>query len=617
MTTAPPVEDGNSGKLPMSWDDDQEETQVFDREKDRAADASSESMQSREPEDEHEHDRDDGLPSPSPVRARLASRASSPPSASSAPRTSSAIPAAAPIVSPPPPSASISGAFAALGQPRDSSPPSTKLRSGPPTSGSIRTLAPPPPPPMTHRQVNLLAQPVPPPPGMGVTLPIPIAQQPAALPPPRPPQIQTMQSAQSPVPNNLGSTPPPPHASNPPVYPSAPPSAHPPNPVPSPNGAPQPLMAPAARAMDPTTFVHRPSSKAPLIVALVAVMTLAAALVFFLMPRSGTLVVNVSDAKGGAVEHLEVLVDGTTRCESAPCIVRDVTAGVHEVKVVAKGYEPPAPRALTIENRRDVTTDFQLTPSKGGGTGFKVTSASSGVKLQVDGKDVGPLPLELHDLEAGEHKLLFAGDRYAPLEKSINVAKNEIVDVGEVNLKVLKGKATIQLGTPGAKVYLVNGATRKEVPQLPMAIEFDPNEKWELQATKDGYDELREPISFDDGRAEKTFTVTLTPKGAAPAPAVKAAYVAPKGPAEAKEPKNDVAATLASGGETLLKINSLPASSIVLDGKPIGLTPQPHVAVAPGSHTIMFVNAEQSLKKTITVDVKAGETKAAFAKLRD
>jgi hypothetical protein len=31
----------------------------------------------------------------------------------------------------------------------------------------------------------------------------------------------------------------------------------------------------------------------------------------------------------------------------------------------------------------------------------------------------------------------------------------------------------------------------------------------------------------------------------------------------------------------------------------------------------MFVNAEQSLKKSITVDVKAGETKAAFAKLRD
>ncbi|HVJ88327.1 MAG TPA: PEGA domain-containing protein, partial [Labilithrix sp.] len=73
----------------------------------------------------------------------------------------------------------------------------------------------------------------------------------------------------------------------------------------------------------------------------------------------------------------------------------------------------------------------------------------------------------------------------------------------------------------------------------------------------------------------------------------------------------------AAVGEATLKINSLPASSIVLDGKPIGGTPQTAVTVTPGTHTIMFVNAEQSLKKTITVDVKAGETKAAFAKLRD
>jgi hypothetical protein len=163
-----------------------------------------------------------------------------------------------------------------------------------------------------------------------------------------------------------------------------------------------------------------------------------------------------------------------------------------------------------------------------------------------------------------------------------------------------------------------------------MAIEFDPNEKWELQATKDGFEEYKERISFDDGNAEKTFNVTLSAKGsaAAAAPAVAAAPVTPaqpaaptpkaapaavKDPDAPKEPKKEAAA----GGEAFLKINSIPASSIVLDGKPIGMTPQPSVKVSPGSHTIMFVNSEQSLKKTITVDVKAGETKAAIAKLRE
>src|SRR5690606_22594220 len=137
-----------------------------------------------------------------------------------------------------------------------------------------------------------------------------------------------------------------------------------------------------------------------------------------------------------------------------------------------------APKAITIEARKDTTTDFTLTPSKTAvGTGFKVAGNQPGVKLVVDGKDIGPLPQELRDLEPGEHKLkLVGGDRYAPVEKTISVAKDEIVDVGNVTLKVVKGKATINLGTPGARVYLVSGKDRKEVPlsaaSPSMGIEF-------------------------------------------------------------------------------------------------------------------------------------------------
>jgi serine/threonine-protein kinase len=393
--------------------------------------------------------------------------------------------------------------------------------------------------------------------------------------------------------------------------------------------------------MDETFHTRGSASKTPLFVGLLlGVMAVAAAAVFFLMPRTGTLVVNVSDAKGSAVSHLEVLIDGTKRCESAPCIVRDVATGVHEVKVVAKGYDAPAPRAVTVDGRHDAPTDFQLVAAKASsGTGFKVSAPqTSGVKLQVDGKDVGALPQDVRDLEPGDHKLRFTGDRYQPLEKTISIAKDEVIDLGNMNLKVLKGKATLQLATPGAKVVLVNGATRKEVPQFPMAIEFDPNEKWELVATKDGFDEYKERIAFEDGQAEKTFNITLTPKSStaqgaaastgANAPTMAAAAAPPardrdlatitpkSAPKEAK-PAGDKDTSAAAGAETALKINSLPASSVVLDGKPIGTTPMAHVPVSPGTHTIMFINAEQSLKKTISVDVKAGETKAAFAKLRE
>ncbi len=611
VADAAPAQGKNGAKLDMDWDDDNEATHVFDKDKDKISpDASAQALampEAREPE-----------------RASMDAILSSPPPAPNG------IPSAPPAAgAPPPPSSTLSGAFGALGQPRDKSngsvPPPSK-RSGPPGPPSNRSA--PPPPPTSMRNPSLTTQPLPPPPPPGQTTTAPMHMPPTQQ---AAPQMNTLQSAQSPM------------ASVPPAkHPSAPPpahhSSHPAAAANIPSAPPVPQLPPVSRAMEATHLVPRAQpSKTPMVAGLlVGVMAIAGAAVFFLMPRTGTLVVNVADAKGAAVQNLEIVVDGTKRCDSAPCIVRDIPAGVHEVKVTAKGFEPPAPRAVTVDSRKDITSDFQLVASKSAaGTGFKVAATHSGVKLVVDGKDVGPLPQEMRDLEPGEHKLRFVGDRYAPLEKTISVAKDEIVDLGTVNLKVVKGKATIQLGTPGAKVYLVNGTNRKEVPQFPMAIEFDPNEKWELQGTKDGHDDFREPISFDDGQAEKTFNVTLSPKGTAAktttapavavAPATPAAHpAAPKEPA-APAPKaaanppaaKDDSKKEAATGEAVLKINSLPASSIVLDGKPIGVTPQAHVTVSPGTHTIMFVNSEQSLKKTITVDVKAGETKAAFAKLRE
>jgi hypothetical protein len=55
---------------------------------------------------------------------------------------------------------------------------------------------------------------------------------------------------------------------------------------------------------------------------------------------------------------------------------------------------------------------------------------------------------------------------------------------------------------------------------------------------------------------------------------------------------------------------------VVLDGQPIGNTPKLHVKVSPGSHTVLFVNTELQLKKSMSVSVGSGETKKAIAKLR-
>jgi serine/threonine-protein kinase len=379
-----------------------------------------------------------------------------------------------------------------------------------------------------------------------------------------------------------------------------------------------------ARSRMEATALVRPQARPTglMIGAGVAVLLLLGS-ILFLMPRNGQIAVNVSDSKGGAVKNLQVSVDGKVQCDSAPCLVHNLAAGSHTVKVEAAGYEPLADRAVAVESGKDQAVDFLATPlAPSGGTGVKVAGGQPGEKLYVDDREVGALPQEIRDLTPGTHRVRVAGgDRYAAVERSVTVAKDEFQDLGTVTLKVIKGRATVSLMTPGAKVFLVSGSDRRELPTLPMSIDLDPSKQWSLVATKPGYADFTQALSFDDGQAEKSFVVTLDPRTASPtagsmsfspppqtySPPPYVPHTAPP-PAPPSHPAPPPAAA-GGGGEGTLNMNSIPASSVVLDGKPLGSTPQIGITVSAGTHTVLFVNADQGFKKQVSVTVAAGETK--------
>ncbi len=389
------------------------------------------------------------------------------------------------------------------------------------------------------------------------------------------------------------------------------------------------------RNMEATALV-RPSgggSKAGLIIGLFVVFLLlaggaAAAYWFVIMPKTGNVAINVVDQKGGAVSGLKVMVDGKEVCQSSPCIVRDVTAGPHEVKVAADGFDAPAPKAFSVERGKDTQLDLTMTGGKG--TGIKVTGTQPGVKLSIDGKEIGALPQELHELQPGDYNLKFTGsDRYAPLDKKVTVTKGEVTDLGNITLKVVKGKATVTLGTDGAKVSMVSSkGDRRDLPRLPISLEIDPvkDGTWTIEASKFGYEDYKQPITFDDGQAEKVFNVQLDQKGAKPPPtATQTATVVRPPPTGTTTTTATVTATATNtvkppaGQGTLAVINAVPMSGtvVVLDGKPLGPVPKKDISVSAGSHTLLFINSEQGLKKTVTVTVNSGETKNVIAKLSE
>jgi hypothetical protein len=561
------------GKLDMDWDDDEEATHVFDKDRDGS--------------------QADAAPLPPPQTSRGVQPPVSRPAPPPAKQTLLG------VVAPPPP------------------PPSMN----PPHPGL-------PPPPQTLRPGG-----VPPPPSVGSAFArassINSSSPGPAYPPPppmdRPPQSLPLPPQQSTAPMAM-----PGRSSTAPGAP--PPSAAASYRPPPPDIAPLPVPMPLPNRMEATALVRPPEPNRGLLYAgLIGGFLMVAAVVFYMWPHTGQIAVNVADAKGAPIPHLQIFIDGKKQCESAPCIVSDVATGSHTVKVEASGYDPTVDKAVAVESKKDMTVDFTLTPTAAAATGVKVQGTQQGAKLYVDDKEMGALPLELKDLQPGSHKVrIAAGDRYTAVEKTVTIANNEMQDLGSVSLKVIKGKVTVTLGTPGAKVFLVSGGDRREILQMPISLEIPDaaTKTWTLVASKPGFTDYNQPVSFDDGQAEKAFTVTLEPKGAAapagpavawtPPPAPAPAYHPPAPtPAPPKEKETPAATEPSSGGgsgQAFLNINSIPASSVILDGKPIGQTPKLKFPVSPGSHSVLFVNADQGFKKQISVSVGAGETKPAIGK---
>lgn len=670
--------------LQMDWDDDDEATHVFDEKNKpegdrdseaptgpvaRPSDPSQPTAVAKRPSGSMPATTRTSAPPPPPQSGRA--RTSTPPPVPSSGRTPSARPVAPPaprVSSAPPPPPSIRTMNAGPAAPPTSQPPApppnggfaSTLASAPPPSG-LMAPPPPPPPPMTAPGGFRAPPSNPPPPpasgGLGAGAALARASGQSSYTPPPPPGIP-----------GLGSAPPPPapmgmghHSSMPP---SMPPQVHT-APMAMPSYPPTPVINQGqmySSRMEQTALVRPPPSRTGLFIGIALSLVVASVIivVLFLVPHTSKVAVNVTDAKGAAVNHVEIFLDGKKQCDTSPCLIDAVSSGSHAVKVLPDGADPQE-RTFTV-SKKEEKLDFSVATAAA--TGLKVAAGVSqpGVKLYVDGREIGPLPQELKDLAPGDHKVRVAGtERYEAMDKSVTVAKDEMLDLGSVTLRVVKGKATITLGTPGAKVLLVSGSDKRDLKDLPISLEIDTTKTWTLEASKAGFNDYRQPISFSDGQAEKVFNVELEPKGSASASTstsaasgssgsssssshassshASASTAADKGgdksasssssggaeKATAPASGGDTSASGSGGdkaaappaGEAFLNINSMPASSVVLDGKPIGNTPKLKISVGPGQHTVVFVNAEQSLKKVVQVTVGAGETKPVIGRLRD
>jgi len=401
-------------------------------------------------------------------------------------------------------------------------------------------------------------------------------------------------------------------------------------------------------------------SKAGIIVSIVALLAVAGLAVFMMMPKKGTLKIDLQAKGGGSVDKAEIFVDGQKKCDITPCIVADLDPGSRTVKVIVPNAGPVDPVTATVEAGKEVpvmiTVDSGSSPTpppvQASATGIKILAATPNTKVFLDGTEKGTLPVDWSDVKPGSHKLKFdGGDRYERLEQTVDVEAGKVKEIGPIKLKVLRGQIILELATEGAEVKLVNSKkVEKKIPEKewksqPVKIELDPTEGWKLVATKKGMDDFTRDLAFDDGNAEKPIKIDLAaPKAASTDTASGSATGSASGSAsETGSATGSTGSTstgstsTSSGGSTTaptgtgagtstpdkppppatgngtLNINSIPVSKVILDGKPLGSTPKVGISVPAGSHTVVFIHPDKG-KKTVSVTVKGGETKTAAVK---
>jgi hypothetical protein len=349
-----------------------------------------------------------------------------------------------------------------------------------------------------------------------------------------------------------------------------------------------------------------PSQRLPYLFAAIGAV-LVAALFWVLLPKKGGLTVTVAGGPGNKeLAAVEVIVDNKVRCRASPCELPSLKSGTHYVEVRAAGYQATAKSAVAIVGGQTAVHNVQLIRA---GTGIKVFGEGSGLNLLVDGKEFGPLPQELREMEPGEHVIqVSGGPRYEVFTQRIIVDPDRMTPIGPIRLKVTKGLATIRAGQGAeeAEVTLKVGDSRRVLPALPVRLEVETDRPHILIAKRRGYSSFEEPILFEDGQAEKTIEIMLVERpGDDPNRRRRPAGVGPGG-AEVAEAEATPAPEAA--GVATLQLTSTPPSNVLLDGKPLGTTPLRDVSVAPGTHRVIFIHGAERRPKTVEAAAGSNQT---------
>jgi len=220
--------------------------------------------------------------------------------------------------------------------------------------------------------------------------------------------------------------------------------------------------------------------------------------------KFGTVVVEAD------VPDAEVYIDGNKHPDNTPAMIANVIEGPHVVEV---RKAPALPWKQTIQvtanNSTKVRADLQATMHGGVGV-VRVLSDAQGARAFLDGTDMGPVPVDIKDVKAGDHIVQVKAPGMATGEKTVKVAagSSQIVKF-DLNPETPADQGTLKVVsmTPEAQVF-IDGAS---VGKVPVEKKLSAGEH-PVVVRLDGYKQFEQRVRVEAGQAV-TVQATLKPVG--------------------------------------------------------------------------------------------------------
>ncbi len=178
-------------------------------------------------------------------------------------------------------------------------------------------------------------------------------------------------------------------------------------------------------------------------------------------PKYGTVVVDAD------VPDAEVYIDGNKHPDNTPAVINNVIEGLHVIEV-RKAPALPWKQTVQVTAAQQTKVRAELQAGMNGGVGVvRVLSDAQGARAFIDGTDMGPVPVDIKDVKAGDHIVQVKAPGMATGEKHVTVAAgaSQIVKF-DLNQEVSGDMGTLKVvsNVPEGEVF-IDGAAVGKVPQ--------------------------------------------------------------------------------------------------------------------------------------------------------